>query len=201
MKQPLPDEMGVPNSDEALVAEYLRGNPNALGDLFIRHAPAVRRLTVSIMGPTQDLDDLVQNVFLNVHRSLHRFRGSARFTTWLHRITVNTALSALRKPKRHVPYPPEAFTQAKDPKNGIEETLVVHEMMCRLFKILDTLTPKRRIAFTLFAVEGLSLKEICDLTGAPSAVVKSRIFFARKEVFQKAGSDPCLSPLLDELRA
>ncbi len=184
-------------SDEALVARVRQGETEALGALFVRHAPSIRRLLMSIIGSNRDLDDLTQEVFLGVHRSISGFRGSARFATWLHRITVNTALGALRKPRRLAPVPQEDLEAYRDPRD-MENAVSGRETARRLYALLDTLSDKRRVAWVLFEIEGKSLKETADLTGSSVPVVKSRIFFARRELTEKAKADAYLAPLFDE---
>ncbi len=189
-----------PPDDETLVARIQAGDRDALGLLFERHASRVRRLLVSIMGPGDDVDDLLQEVFLGVHRAISGFRGNARFTTWLHRITVNTAMSALRRPRRLVAVPSETLAERPDLRADTESVAQGRAMVRRLYAILDTLTPKRRVAFTLFELEGSSIAEVARATGVTVPVAKSRIFFARRELMKKAREDETLAPLAEELR-
>lgn len=190
----------VNHADEWFVDRIMEGDPEALGGLFVRHAGVVRRLLLSIMGPRQDIDDLLQEVFLKVHRSLHTYQRTARFTTWLHSVTVNTALSALRKPRRLVLVKDEELVRTPDETADAESSALVREMLDRLYLILETMSFKRRVALTLFVMEDRPIREIAKLTGTTVPVVKSRIFFAKKELLKKASEDPCLAPLIDELR-
>ena len=196
-------EIGIDElaEERELVAAAQAGDAEAFGELFVRHSTRVRRLLVSVIGPRAELDDLTQEVFLQVHRALPRFRGAARFSTWLHRITVNTALSHLRRPSgRLVTTAPELLADRRDERGADAHAATVgREMVRRLYGILDTLSPKRRVAFTLFEIEGRSIAEVAELTGVAAAVAKSRIWFARREVTRKAGDDPYLGPLLEEL--
>jgi RNA polymerase sigma-70 factor (ECF subfamily) len=187
------------DADETLVARAKANDIEALGELFVRHSATLRRLLLSVVGPTPDLDDLVQEVFLNVHKSLSGYRGAARFSTWLHRVAVNTALGHLRRPRRTVPIEREALEAKPSPTCDLHSLTVGREMVRRLYAILDTMSPKRRTALTLFKIHGVPQKEMCKLLGVPLAVVKSRIFFAKRELEKKAGADPYLAPLLSEL--
>lgn len=187
--------------DLDLVERAQAGDREALGELFVRHSTAVRRLLASVVGPSADLDDLAQDVFVQVHRSLPKFRKESRFTTWLHRVTVNTAISHLRKPRgRVVPTEPQAIDRVAG--NGASDPHRTHlgrEMMRRLYRILDALTPKRRAAYAMFEIEGRSIAEVAEILGVPVTVAKSRIWFARREVRKKAAGDEYLGPLLEEL--
>lgn len=194
-------ESGAQFEDLALVERAQAGDREAFGELFVRHSTTVRRLLASVVGPGADLDDLAQDVFVQVHRSLPRFRKESRFTTWLHRVTVNTAISHLRKPRgRAVPIEPQAIDRVAG--NGASDPHRVHlgrEMVQRLYRILDALTPKRRAAFAMFEIEGRSIAEVAEILGVPLTVAKSRIWFARREVKKRAAEDEYLGPLLEEL--
>jgi RNA polymerase sigma-70 factor (ECF subfamily) len=192
---------GGPDKDRVLAFRAKDGDREALGELFVRHSPSVRWLLRSVLGPGSDLDDLVQDVFVQVHRSLPRFKGEARFGTWLHRLTVNVAVSHMRRSrKRHIPSDPQVIDRLDENRvPNAHDKLVVKEMVRRFYAVLQTLTPKRQAAFALFAVEGRSIVEAAEMAGVSSALMKSRIWFARREFFKKAGQDPYLGPLLDEM--
>src|SRR3984957_3433528 len=85
----------APDVDE-VVGRAQRGDRAAFTELFRRHRGDVGRLVFRMLGPTADAEDVVQEGFLQVHRSLGEFRGQAKFTTWLHRVTVNVVLMVRR---------------------------------------------------------------------------------------------------------
>jgi RNA polymerase sigma-70 factor (ECF subfamily) len=195
------NEIDAVAEDMTLVERAQAGDREALGELFVRHSTTVRRLLTSVVGPSADLDDLAQDVFVQVHRSLPRFRKESRFTTWLHRITVNTAISYLRRPKgRVLPTEPQVIDAvAADSAADPHRSHVGREMVRRLYRILDSLTPKRRAAYALFEIEGRSIAEVARILGVPTTVAKSRIWFARRELKKKATGDEYLGPLIEEL--
>jgi RNA polymerase sigma-70 factor (ECF subfamily) len=195
-------ERAADDGDLALVERAQQGDREALGELFVCHSIGVRRLLTSVVGPVAEIDDLVQEVFIQVQRSLPRFRRASRFSTWLHQIAVNTAITHLRRLKgKPVAAEPSAMERrAVDDRADAHDALVGREMVRRLYGILDTVTPKRRAAFTLFEIEGRSIAEVADILGVPTAVAKSRIWFARREIKRKAAGDEYLGPLLEELR-
>src|SRR5258706_2743328 len=81
----------VLDTDE-MVARCQKGDSAAFRQLFTRHRSEVARLVFRMIGPKAELEDIIQEVFLQVHRSLKDFRGQSKFTTWLHRVTVNVVL-------------------------------------------------------------------------------------------------------------
>ncbi len=178
------------NRDKILVASYQRGNSNALGELYRRHSGRVESVARSVVGPSSELEDLVQDVFIELQRSLFGFRGDARFTTWLHRITVNVALQYLRRGKR------KGFLRwlsldAVRPARALhnpEGRAEARETVAALYEVLGKLSDKKRIVFTLFELEGLSLEEIAATVGTSTNTVKSRLHHARLEVFEEVRS-------------
>jgi RNA polymerase sigma-70 factor (ECF subfamily) len=185
----------------ALVRRARDGDREALGELFLQHAPAVRRLLGSVIGPSGEIDDLVQDVFVQVHKALPGFRGDSQFSTWLHQIAIYAAYNHLRRLRgRMLPLEPERIADLGMPeREGPHARLYGSEVLRRLHAILDSIKPKKRVAFVLFAVQGHSVGEISELVGAPVPTVKSRIWFARRELRRKARRDPYLGQLLDEL--
>lgn len=190
------------DDDAPLVERARAGDREALGDLFVRHAQTVRRLLASVLGASGDLDDLVQDVFIQVYRSLPGFRGEARFTTWLHQVTLYAAYNHMRRPRRVVLVErPEDAAPEPGGDPGPLARLHGRRALSRLDAILAAIKPKKRIAFILFAVEGYSVNEIARMVGAPVPTVKSRIWFARRELRRKAQRDPVLAGILEELGA
>jgi RNA polymerase sigma-70 factor (ECF subfamily) len=190
-----------PDGGDTLVARARSGDPEALGALFVAHATATRRLLRSVLGPDHDLDDLAQEVFVQVHRSIRSFRGDSGFSTWLHRLTVNTAVSHLRSRARR-----RARLEAAKPitpptslEPGPEDRAGAREMLRRLYAILEAMPVKRRVAFTLFELEGLPLERLSEVLGISVQAAKSRVFFARREVITRAAADPCLAALIEEI--
>ena len=189
------------DEDLALVERAQGGDREALGELFTKHAQTVRRLLASVVGASNELDDLTQEVFIQVFRSLASFRRESRFTTWLHQVTLYAAYNHLRRPQRLVltdNLEPRAAPDG-DVDAGPHARLHSQQTIARLNDILAAIKPKKRIAFILFAVDGYSVNEISEMVKAPIPTVKSRIWFARREVRRKARRDPHLSQVLAEL--
>jgi RNA polymerase sigma-70 factor (ECF subfamily) len=90
--------IAVKNSD--LVARIQSGDPGAFEVMISRHQDAVGRLAYRLLGSSQDLDDVVQDVFLAVLEKIKKFRGDCAFSTWLTQITVNRCRTRLRRQER-----------------------------------------------------------------------------------------------------
>jgi RNA polymerase sigma-70 factor (ECF subfamily) len=181
------------------------GEPQAIERLFNCYAPTVQGVIGRLVGPTPDLEDLVQTTFLEALSNLSRFRGEAKLSTWLCRIAVHVAHHHLRagKVRRHVPL--ELVADGGDAAPGlttssrVDETIDRRRLALKLHKLLDRIAPKKRIALLLYVVEGRSVEEVAALMGATQTATRSRTFFARRELRSLIDSDPELCELAEVL--
>jgi RNA polymerase sigma-70 factor (ECF subfamily) len=136
----------------------------------------------------------VQEVFVELFRSLRNFEGRASFTTWLHRITVRVAYRQLRR-ATPAPPPPELVYDAaqQSTANGSAQHLEQRERHAHALRLLDRLSPKKRLALLLHDLQGMEAREIARLTGTPVLTVRTRLFYARREFEALARLDPALA--------
>jgi RNA polymerase sigma-70 factor (ECF subfamily) len=170
------------------------GDPAALDRLARQEAPRVARLLVRMLGPRRDLEDLVQTVFLETCRSLPRYRGEGAISSFVGGVTVRVARRAMRPSawftrRAHVEVEPVADG---DPERDAQQA----EQLRHVHRALEKLSPKKRIAFLLWALEGMDVPAIAELMGASAPATKSRIFYAQKELKRMAARDPLLRGLL-----
>lgn len=187
----------VPGGED-VVARARAGDPRAFQQLFRLHRQAVARLAARMLGPAQrsEVEDLVQEVFLQVHRSLAEFRGQAKFTTWLYRITLNVALMHRRARLSRPQYAEEeqGFTTADGAPLPDEQT--ARNRRVRAFHaLLNRLSDKKREVFILHELEGMTPSDISELVGAPVLTVRTRLFYARQELAALIAQDPALESL------
>jgi RNA polymerase sigma-70 factor (ECF subfamily) len=178
--------------DARLVDGAAAGDRRMFAALYRRHMVAVYQRLTRMIGPVPERDDLVQQIFLDVHRALPRFRGDARFSTFLHRIVVNVACEHLGRARRGAArartLPREDLEAMVAPDASPEARARHRQELARVFARLDDLSPKRRVAFVLVAVEGMSLGEAGALLGATPDAVKQRVREARHELAQARGA-------------
>jgi RNA polymerase sigma-70 factor (ECF subfamily) len=172
-----------------LVARCQRGEKEALGELYRQYRAEVARNLHRMLGPGRgDLEDVLQEVFIEVFRSIARFRGDAKVTTWLYRVCVNVALQRLRKRKRRAEVSGELVTERSTDETP-ERELDNRRRLDAVYRILDELSPKKRVVFILHEIEGREPKEIAGIVGAPVLTVRTRLHYARKEFYARAASD------------
>jgi RNA polymerase sigma-70 factor (ECF subfamily) len=165
-----------------------RGDRAALESVFRAHAESIARLLTRIVGPSIEVEDLLQETFAAAITAFRNFRGEASIKTWLHRIAVHVAHQDLRRPRhrREVALlDPDAVARAA-PERSPEERALAR----RLYDHLDAIDATKRIALVLYAIEGHSIDEIAALMGAGKAATRSRIFWARRALLRRMRRDP-----------
>ncbi len=172
-------------TDEQLLARFQSsGEAGDLDELANRHLGKVRNLAYRVVLCNAMADDIAQDVFVKVMRSAATYRKQASFSTWIYRITINTAKEYLRKKSsakklldgkqatnHHVNEPPDQSAMRVETAEEIEQTLA-------------KLSVKLRTAIVLTAIEHLSAKEAAMIEGCSVSTMHWRIHQARKQLKQ-----------------
>jgi RNA polymerase sigma-70 factor (ECF subfamily) len=189
----------VPEIDE-LVTRAQTGDSAAFRQLFLRHRGDVARLVFRMLGPTADLDDVIQEVFLQVYRSLKDFKGQSKFSTWLYRLVVNVVLMH-RRAARSRPVFTEASVEPVHADSRLlpDEETARRERMRAFRRLLERLPEKKRTVFILHELEGMAPAAISKIVGAPVLTVRTRLFYARRELAEMLREEPSLAALADSL--
>ena len=183
--------------EDDLISRAATGDRAAFRTIYERHRENVARLVYRMLGPRSDIDDVIQEVFFQVFRSLKDFRGQSKFSTWLHRVTVNVVLmhrrSARSRPVFADEPPSDALLHASDlaPDDDAER----RERVRAFGRLLDRLADKKRIVFVLHELEGIAPSEIAKIVGAPVLTVRTRLFYARREIEAMLRDEPSLAGL------
>jgi RNA polymerase sigma-70 factor (ECF subfamily) len=187
------------NTEDAardLVRRCVEGDRAAQTRLFRDEVRRVHGLLFRVLGPSGPHEDLIQETFLRVFRSLPQFRGEAQLSTWIGGIALNVAYGHLRAN----PPPAVRLELVPDPRvdePGAEQQVAARQGLRRVYQLLDRMDPRLRIAFTLHAVDGRPLREVADLMGASLVATKARVWRARRELDKRAQRDPLLASYLE----
>ncbi len=187
---------------DALIARAQEGDTDAFRQIFVRHRNDVTRIVYRMLGPSADVEDVVQDVFLNVYRSLPSFRGDAKFSTWLYRLSTNVTRMHLRRGRSRPRFADVEVPEA--PRDGAPpDTPDVHveraERVRALYRLLDALSEKKREVLILHDLEGVPAKEIAGMVGIPVLTVRTRLFYARKELYAALADEPSLQGVMEVL--
>ena len=185
--------------EQDLARACAAGDRAAQVRLFRLEVQSVHRLLHRVLGASPALEDLIQESFIRVFRSLASFRGEAHLSTWIARIALRVAYDHLRQARpvaSHLESVPDLASDDAD----AERQLMAREGLRRLYRILARLEPRQRIAFSLCAIDGRSQQEVAALMSASLVATKARIWRARREVDRMARLDPLLASLVADSR-
>lgn len=162
------------------------------------HYERTFRLVYAIVRHEADARDVCQEIWLTIWRELPKFRGDARFSTWLHPIATRRALDHLRKRRRwfdrFLPFDTgdDTTEAALEPATTEDAGKLAEgrERQATLQAALQALPPKLRAVLALREVEGLSYEEIAKAISIPTGTVMSRLYHARRQLAQKLGAKP-----------
>lgn len=154
-------------SDVALVDAYREGNADAFGVLFERYKDKMWAVALRTTRDQELAADAVQEGFIAAFRRIDSFRGDAQFSTWLHRIIVNSSLDRLRRLKPTQEWPEYDIVDKRDEHAQTDVRLDVREA-------LDKLPQGQRVCLVLLEMEGLSVAEVAQQLGIAEGTVKSR---------------------------
>lgn len=186
-------------ADRDLAARCVAGDRASQREVFLGQRERVHRTLYRILGNNSEMEDLVQEAFLEVFRSIARFRGDSTLGTWCATIATRVAWASIerRKPQATAL---ELVPEIADDGPDARDQLVARDAARRLYAALDKIPVAQRVAFTLATVEGLPLAEVAALTRSTLVATKTRVWRARRDLERRAAKDPALRVYLDELR-
>ncbi len=164
--------------DEELVARAREGDRRAFRLLVERYEDDVAATVVAMLGPTGEVDDVAQEVFIRFYQSLERFRGEAAVSTYLKRIAINRSLDALRRRKRlrnRFLSRDDETRPVTEPAFEEEGSLEDQERKRLVHEAIQALPPKHRAVVILRMIEGYSTEETAEILEIPYGTVLSRL--------------------------
>jgi RNA polymerase sigma-70 factor (ECF subfamily) len=168
-------------SDETLLGLVAKGDRNAVRLLFVRHNVRIYRFVLRIVGNEMAAEDLVNEVFIEVWRSAHRFEARSQVTTWILGIARFKALTALRR--RPSEWLDEEFAESvQDTADNPEMLVQKADRSAVLQACLKQLSNAHREVIDLIYYHEQSVEEVARITGVPENTVKTRAFHARKRL-------------------
>lgn len=184
--------------DIVLVDRCLGGHEAAARDLFRRHRARVHASLYRILGSNRDMEDLLQEVFVQVFGSLRSWRAEASLATWIDRIAVRVAWRWIGQRKNRPPDVEWNDDDAPIVDVGGARRAHAREGVRRLYAALATLSPTARVAFALHEIDGRPMAEVATLTSTSLTATKLRVWRARRALHALAAQDPILKDFLTE---
>jgi RNA polymerase sigma-70 factor (ECF subfamily) len=170
-------------TDEELVASAKAGDLDSFNQLVSRWERPIYALAYRTLGRDEDARDVVQEAFLRAYRGLKGFKGEAKFSSWLYRITLNLCRDWIRRERRApvvaVPEGMDAVDLADSqasPAESVEDLVARREMSRAVARAMGELPEEQRSAILLKEYHGLTFQEIADMLHCPLSTVKTRLY-------------------------
>lgn len=162
------------------IAAAQRGSARAFGDLVRQHKDRVFRMVARFALNEAEIDELAQDVFIDLHRSLSRFRGEAPLEHWIARIATRRCRDHLRRRYRQRLF--RSLDSMRETGFDPHQDVTGNPRVEALFDAMRRLKPDDQTILILFSLEGFSIKEIAEHCGWTDANVKVRLFRARRKL-------------------
>ena len=177
-------------TEHELIQGLRNGDEVAFKFLVDNYQDRVFNTAIGIVQNAEDAEDVAQEVFIQVFRSIHSFKGGSKLSTWIYRITTSRALDLLRsrKSKKRFGFLQRLFGDGNEPLYEVPDfyhpgvVMDQKENAARLFKAIDQLPENQKIAFTLHKLEDLSYQEISEVLKVSVAAVESLMHRAKQNL-------------------
>jgi RNA polymerase sigma-70 factor (ECF subfamily) len=184
--------------DLALAQRAASGDRGAQRELFQAQKHSVHHTLFRILGSNRELEDLVQDAFLEIFRALGSFRGDSTLTRWCQTIATRIAYLSISR-RKPVPVDLALIEEIVPGDANTHRLVVMREATRRLYAAMERIEAKQRIAFALAVIDGKPLAEVAQLTDSTIVAVKTRVWRARKDLMKRAKKDAVLSNYIGEL--
>lgn len=171
-------------NDQEYIDTILNGDANAFTVLVERYKDLVFTLALRMLKHKEEAEEVSQDSFIKIYKSLDKFKGDSKFSTWVYRVTYNTCLDRIKKNKRQ--YNTVAINEytehhVKTLDNALDQ-MEAHEREQAIKFCLDLLPSDDSAILNLFYFEELSLEEISKIVGLKPNNVKVKLFRSRKKL-------------------
>ena len=169
-------------TDEELVARSQSGDVESFNQLILRWERPIYALAYRVIGREEEARDVCQEAFLRAFRALPGFKGQAKFSSWLYRITLNLCRDWIRRQRRApVSQLPDdvdlaEMAASRGPVESIEDLVARRELSAVVEEAMAKLPEEQRTAIILKEYHGMTFQEIADLQGCPLSTVKTRLY-------------------------
>ena len=179
------------HEDEQLVARAQAGGSTAFDALIVKHSPRLYALVYNMTANHDDTDDLLQDVWAKVYRSIGGFRGQSQFYTWVHSIAANTTINFLKKRGRRWTMSlddldngilqDKEFTELQAASTPVRDA-DLGELQRKINEAIQQLTPDHRLVVTMFDIQGMPHADIAKTLRISEGTVRSRLFYAHQQL-------------------
>jgi RNA polymerase sigma-70 factor (ECF subfamily) len=172
------------NDDQILIEAIQNGDTRAYTQLVSRYKDLVFTLAIRMLKHREEAEEVAQDTFIKVFKSLDKFKGDSKFSTWIYRVAYNTCLDRIKKNKKHLnDVAIDEFTFNKlDTIDNALDNIIKEEKRTLIKSCINKLPEDSSALLTLFYFEELSLDEISKIINVEANTVKVKLFRARKKL-------------------
>lgn len=167
-------------SESHLIAASREGSTRAFEELVRRHQLGVYRVALRLLGSPEDAEEAAQEAFVQAWRALANFREGSRFATWIYRIVTNRALNLIAARRGTESLDPEMAARGDD----LGESAATRERLDETLAALHSIAPSERALIVLREFEGLSYRDMAEITETKPSIVKGRLHRARSALVE-----------------
>lgn len=177
--------------DTELIQNILKGNKRDFERLVEKYQSTVFRIAIGLLHNKEDAEEIVQDVFIKVYKSLSSFDAKAAFSTWLYRVTVNSSLNVLRKKKRQKLWVELSdILQLRSKEKQADVQMVEQSDNALIYEVMNELPAMQRVAFILSKYEELPQARVAEILHLSTGAVEQLIYRAKKNLQQKLKKSP-----------
>ena len=186
--------------ERLLIRKLRERDEKAFREVVRQYGDQVYNMTYRMLGNREEAEDVAQEVFITVFKSIDSFRGDSKFSTWLYRVTANTCKNRIKYLARRHDRDQSEYDETIDrggaagavtaptPSPRPDRALEGVELEVKLQQAIGSLDEDHRLLVVLRDIQELSYEEICEITGLPDGTVKSRLHRARAALKKKMQS-------------
>lgn len=172
------------NNDQILINQIIDGDTNAFSTLIDMYKDLVFTLALRMLKNREEAEEVAQDTFIKTYKSLHKFKGDSKLSTWIYKVAYNTSLDRIKKNKKHLnDVEINEFTahQVKTIDNALD-TLEAQEREEAIQRCIASLPSEDSFLLTLYYFDDLSLDEISKIVGITANSIKVKLFRCRKKL-------------------
>ena len=171
-------------NDQILINQIVEGDTNSFTILVDRYKDLVFTLALRMLKNREEAEEVAQDTFIKTYKSLEKFKGDSKFSTWIYRVAYNSCLDRIKKNKKHLnDVEINEFTehQVVSIDNALDK-MEIKEREDAIQKCIETLPSEESFLLTLYYFDDLSLDEISKIVGITANSIKVKLFRSRKKL-------------------
>ncbi len=179
---PLLSNVSDASSDEVIVSKYLKSQNGAYFDiLYKRYSAKVYARSISLLKNEVIAQDAVQDIFIKILTNLSKFEGKSKFSSWLYSITYNHCIDYIRRNKKSRTLQLDEVFDLEAEKSEIDDKLILETQFSQLKYIMEEIPPKDKSILFMKYQDGMSIKDISEVTNKSESAVKMQIKRAKEK--------------------